>query len=43
MVEDLDSSERAGAKQMRELTNQLDACREENRRLKQQLEEVKKK
>jgi len=43
MVEDLDSSERAGARQMRELTDKLDACREENKRLKEQLDKVKKK
>jgi regulator of replication initiation timing len=43
MVEDLESTERAAAKQMRELTSQLDACREENRRLKRELEKLKKK
>lgn len=43
MAEDLDPSERSAAKQMREITNQLDACRDENKRLKQQLEEMKKK
>ena len=43
MVEDLDPSERAAARHMREMASQLDECREENRRLKQQLNELKKK